>query len=176
MDLSWLRSLLAAPLVCLFMILVVCSLEMSQPHSVGIRVPIVQLPPQPQPEYVCDGESITVWLAKDGTISINHYSQISSRELTAKLAEIFEFRPGPLYVFADHEAPYGQFADLMSKIMSVKEIRPKLQIVLVSGQLRDEVEHYPTFVGFCGLDNWESVRFRDSVLSIEARARAAKLR
>jgi biopolymer transport protein ExbD len=159
MDLSWLRSLLAAPLVCLFMILVVCSLEVSQPHSVGIRVPIVQLPPQPQPAYECNAISLTVWLTKDGKIWINN-TETPAKELTERLAEIFEYRMHPVvYVFADHKVTFGQFADFMARITAVKATRPRLSIVLVSGQLREEVERYQTFQNFCSLGNPEQQHF-----------------
>lgn len=153
MDVNWLNSLLAAPLVCLFMIPLLWSFAVSQPHSVGIRVPIVQLPPQPQPAYECNARSMSVWLTKDGRIWLND-NEANSRELTARLADIFENRIDPVYVFADHEVSYGQFVDLMARIAAVKAIRPNLKIVLVSGQLREEAAHSPTFEDFCSYGNY----------------------
>jgi biopolymer transport protein ExbD len=129
------------------------SFAVSQPHSVGIRVPIVQLPPQPQPAYQCNYRSISVWLTKDGSIWI-HESEIPSEALTSRLADIFENRLDPVYVFADHDVSYGRFADFMAKIAAVKAIRPNLKIVLVSGALREEAAHYPTFEGFCSYGNY----------------------
>jgi biopolymer transport protein ExbD len=159
MDVNWLNSLLAAPLVCLFMIPFLWSFAVSQPHSVGIRVPIVQLPPQPQPAYECNAISLTVWLTKDGRIWINN-TETPAKELTERLAEIFEYRMHPvLYVFADHQVSYGQFLDYMARIMVVRAIRPRLRIVLVSGQLREEVEHYQTFQGYCTIGNPEEQHF-----------------
>jgi biopolymer transport protein ExbD len=152
MDVNWLNSLLAAPLVCLFMIPFLWSFAVSQPHSVGIRVPIVQLPPQPQPAYGCNTRSISVWLAKDGRIWI-HETEIPARDLTTRLADIFENRLDPVYVLADRQVSYGQFADFMARIIAVKAIRPKLKIVLVSGRLQEETAYLPTFANFCSDGN-----------------------
>ncbi len=84
---------------------------------------------------------------------INDY-EIAPAELTAKLEEIFKYRvERRAYVLADPAASYGQFVDYLSRIA---QVQPKLDYVLLSGELRREVEHEPTFSGLCGVNSPES--------------------
>ena len=55
-----------------------------------------------------------------------------------------------VYVVANSNVSYEQFTDLMSKVV---DALPNLDVVLLSGDLRREVEREPTFDGLCAL-NW----------------------
>ena len=74
--------------------------------------------------------------------------------MRGKIADIMENRwYKRVYVVADSEVSYGKFTDFMSRIVGAS---PDMQVVLLSGQLRHEVEQGPTFEGLCILESPES--------------------
>jgi hypothetical protein len=84
---------------------------------------------------------------------MNEY-EIAPDALSAKIAEVFGNRyVKKVYVVADSDVTYGQFADFMSKIVGAS---PNLNVILLSGQLRHEVESEPTFENLCFINSPES--------------------
>ncbi len=146
MDLYRLRTMLAPVLASLFLILSLCAFVVQRPASAGVMVPVVQLPTQPQPQYVCNHLSGVLWLNKNGEMGINGYAHPAAA-MTSKIEEVWEYRVNPIYVVADSRVSYGQFVNFMALIT---EAAPKKnRIILLSGDLLKEVEHYPTFDDLC---------------------------
>ena len=87
---------------------------------------------------------------------INDY-EAAPEDLTPKLHVIFENRyVRRAYVVADSDVSYGSFADFLSRIALVK---PKLDYVLLSGDLRREADHEPTFEGLCDISSPEGKKW-----------------
>jgi len=67
--------------------------------------------------------------------------------MTSKIEEIWEYRFDPVYVVADSRVSHGQFVNFMALITGAAP--KKNRVILLSGDLRREVEHYPTFDDLC---------------------------
>ena len=84
---------------------------------------------------------------------MNDY-EIAPDRLRAKIAEVFDNRMVKrVHVVADSDVSYGQFADFMSRIVGAS---PNLNVILLSGQLRREVESEPTFKNLCCISSPEA--------------------
>jgi biopolymer transport protein ExbD len=153
MDLIRLRTMLAPAFAGLFVILLVCFVMVRRPTTGGVWIHLYPLHPKSNPSGVCNYREIVLWLTKDGKMWMNDY-QVPSGGLRAKLAEVFGNRMiKKVYVVADSEVSYEQFVDFMSKIVGAS---PDLHVILLSGQLRQEVESGPTFENLCVLESPES--------------------
>lgn len=67
MDLNRLRALLAAPMACLFVILILCFLAVQRPVSTGIRIPAMRT--RKEPLSFCEINGYTVYLRSDGKLA-----------------------------------------------------------------------------------------------------------
>ena len=76
--------------------------------------------------------------------------EISPGRLRPVIVEMLENRGiQRVYIVANSNLSYGQFAQVVSEVVGAL---PNLDVVLLSGDLRREVEREPTFDGLCGLD------------------------
>ncbi len=106
---------------------------------------------------------MVLWLTRDGRMWMNDY-EVPPDRLRARLAEVYEYRMlKNVYVVADSEVSYGQFADFMSRIVGAS---PNLNVILLSGQLRREVETEPTFENLCFINSPESTNLWGQRLGI----------
>jgi hypothetical protein len=146
MSLNQLRAVLAPSLASLFLILCLCAFVARRPEAAGIRFRLYPLHPEVNDSGVCNARAIVLWLTHDGRMWINE-TEIPRAELTTKLDEIYENRvERRAYVVADSDVSFQQFADYLSRIAAT---RPKLDYVLLSGDLLREAENGPTFDGLC---------------------------
>ena len=67
MDLNRLRALLAAPMACLFVILILCVFAVQRPVSTGIRIPMMHT--RAEPLSNCEFNGFTVYLLSDGQLA-----------------------------------------------------------------------------------------------------------
>jgi biopolymer transport protein ExbD len=153
MDPNRLRMAMAPVLASVFLILSLCSVVARRQSSTGIPFHLYPLHPETNLSGVCNSRAIVLWLTRDGRIWIND-TEVAPATLRKKLGEIFENRTVQrAYVVTDSEASYYEFANYMS---SISGATPRLDVVLLSGQLRREVEHEPTFEGVCDISSPES--------------------
>jgi biopolymer transport protein ExbD len=119
MGLERLRTLLALPLASLFLILLVCVFAMQRPSSSGIRISTMR--PRPAPLTNCEFNGFTVYLRSDGTIAGGDREDVVSRATI--LSRIKEARDNiqddTIFVIADPDVSYGQFAELITDIHNV---------------------------------------------------------
>jgi biopolymer transport protein ExbD len=143
MELIRIRARVAPALASLFVILLLCMFEARRPvASAGLRIPLYPLHPEPHPSGICNARAVIFWLDRDGKMRINE-TETQASELRNRVHEIFEDRTVQrAYVIADSEVSYAQFADFLGRIVGATQ---KLDVVLISGQLRREVETEPTF-------------------------------
>jgi biopolymer transport protein ExbD len=151
MDLNRLRSLLAAPLAALFLVLVLCVFPVQRSPSVGIRIPLLRVRTVAFKE--CDflsDRSVVVRLHKDGSTWINE-TQESHEKLGIVLAEIYDNREEKIiYMLPDPDVSFGDFAEIYSKVgSSTKDLR----IMLSTRQLDKEIQQCPPG-RYCELD-WQ---------------------
>lgn len=164
MNLSSLRTMLAPSLASLFLILCLCSWVLRSYPTAGIPIHLYALHPEKNVSGECSARATVLWLTRDGRMWINDY-EVAPADLTSRLEEILENRSvRRAYVVADSGLSYGQFADYLNRIARVQ---PKFDYVLLSGDLRREVENGPTFEGLCDISSpdmpW-SVRSRNFTL------------
>ena len=153
MDPSRLRALIAPAMASLFLVLSLCAFVVRRPESVGMRIPLVPLHSESHLSGVCNYMPIVLWLTADGKMWIN-VTEVSPDKLRARIAEIKEYSMDRrVYVVADPGVSYGKFADFLDRIVDATQ---NLQVVLLSGQLRREVEQGPTFEGLCVLESPEA--------------------
>jgi biopolymer transport protein ExbD len=147
------RTLIAPAMASLFLVLSLCAFVVQRPESVGMQIPLLPLHPEAHPSGNCNARELVLWLTQDGKMWINDYEQ-SPDKLRGKIADIMENRYYKnLYIVADSGVSYGKFADFLSRIVGAS---PDLHVVLLSGQLRREVEQGPTFEGLCIFESPES--------------------
>jgi biopolymer transport protein ExbD len=136
MNPNSLRTMAAAPLASLVLLLAVCVVLLQSPHSVGIRVPLAQLHktlPQPQ----CNSLEISLWLTNDGRTWMNWY-ELRPEDIRSKIAAVMEYRSvKTVYVIFEPNVSYKQFADFMSRIV---DATPDLHVVLLTSELRREMQ------------------------------------
>ena len=103
MDLNRLRSILAAPMAALFLILVLCIFAVRRPPSVGVRIPMVRIHRTYQNEFSCDGRFKFLRLTKDGITWINE-AEIPVNQVRHRVAALMEDRAERVvYVVVDSE-------------------------------------------------------------------------
>jgi biopolymer transport protein ExbD len=136
MDLNRLRSLLAAPVAALFLILVLCVFGVQRPPSVGFRIPMIRIHHNPQ-EISCDGRFEFLRLTRDGRTWINE-AEIPVEQLRQKVAALMEDRAERVvFVIVDSDLSYGQFTAFLDRIEGSAD---GLHVVVVSGEIRREFE------------------------------------
>ncbi len=149
MDLDRLRSLLAAPMAGLFLILALCTFAVQRPASMGIQIPLLKVRTHPYKD--CDflsDRNIVVQLHNDGSTWINE-TRVSAGELRPRLAEIYENRMKKvIFVRPDPEVSFGNFADIYNEVASSTN---DLHIILSTRQLDEELHKCPEGSS-CGLE------------------------
>lgn len=149
MDPNRLRALIAAPLVSLFLILVLCTIGVRRPASMGMHVPTIKVRVHPYKD--CDflsDRSVVVQIHEDGSIWINETRQ-TREKLGPTLANIFESREErDVYLLPSPDVSFGEFADTYNIISSSTR---NLHIVLSTRQLDKELQQCP-LDSACALD------------------------
>jgi biopolymer transport protein ExbD len=174
MDFDRLRSILAVPFASLFLILLLCTLVVRRPQSVGIAMPL----PKVRVNVVSqcyDDRMIVIRIKKDRKIWINE-TQVSSLELRDLLAKIFEGR-GPMsdaYILPDPDLTFGDFVDAYSRVSgSAKDLPIGVVTPKLDYDLQQCSDHLPVLAGdwdhqpVCGLI-WPDHRYQRSCLSSPA--------
>jgi biopolymer transport protein ExbD len=137
MDLNRLRTLVAAPVASLFLILLLCVLAVQRPVSAGFRVPMIRLHHDPNEPYDCGGRAEFLRMTKDGKTWINS-TEIPADQVTARVAALMADRAERVvYVVVDSEVTYGQFAEFVDRI---SRGTADLHVVRVSGEVRKAFE------------------------------------
>ena len=149
MDLDRLRSLLAAPMAGLFLILALCTFVLLRPASRGIQIPLLKVRAHPYKD--CDflsDRNIVVQLHNDGSTWINE-TRVSAGELRPRLAEIYENRMEKvIIILPEPEVSFGDFANMYNKVASSTS---DLHIILRTRQLDKELLQCPEGSS-CGLE------------------------
>ena len=135
MDLNRLRDLVAAPMACLFVILILCLFAVQRPVSSGILVPMMRT--RTEPLRFCEFNGFTVYLRSDGKIGGWARNEEVSRE--ASLSRIREARENveddTLFVIADPDVSYGDFASLIAYIHRAAPL-DRVAVVTSAGQVQ----------------------------------------
>lgn len=132
MDLNRLRSLLAAPMASLFLMLSLCVFVVQRPGSTGTRIPMIRLHHDPLEPTDCGGRTEFVRLTKDGKTWINE-AEITPDRLAATVSYLMENRAERVvYVVVDSDLTYGQFAEFLA---TVENATTDLRVVVVSGEI-----------------------------------------
>lgn len=133
MDLNRLRALVAAPIACLFLMLMLYVFGLRQPHrSMGLRIPMIRVPDHS--DRVCSDPNRIIVLrpASDDKYWINS-TEIKPGQLQAILTLITENRSDHIvYMQVDGRIPYEKFASVLE---IVSDVRPKLHIALLTDRL-----------------------------------------
>jgi biopolymer transport protein ExbD len=135
MNLNRLRSILAAPMAALFLILVLCIFAVRRPPSVGFSIPMVRIHRTYHNEFSCDGRFEFLRLTNDGKTWINE-AKIPVNQVRHRVAALMEDRAERVvYVVVDSELSYGQFAEFLGKIEGATT---DLHVVVISGEISRE--------------------------------------
>jgi biopolymer transport protein ExbD len=116
MDLNRLRALLAAPMACLFLILILCVFAVQKPVSTGILIPMMRT--RTVPLSNCEFNGFTVYLRSDGQLAGGSREDEVTRDvLLSRIREARdEIQDDTIFVIADPDVPYGDFATLIADI------------------------------------------------------------
>jgi hypothetical protein len=124
MGLERFRTLFALPLASLFLILLVCFFATQRPPSMGIRIATMRL--RPAPLTNCEFNGFTVYLRSDGTIAGGDIAGGDREDVVSRgtiLSRIKEARDSiqddTIFVIADPDVSFGQFAELIADIHNV---------------------------------------------------------
>jgi biopolymer transport protein ExbD len=136
MSLDRLLSLLAVPLACLFLILMLCVFTFQSPVSSGIRIPMMRA--RAKPLSFCEFNGFTVYLRSDGRIGGgDHDSTVSKSEMLSRIADARDnIQDDTIFVITDPEVPFEQFAELLTNIQNVA---PADHVAVVTGMGQVEV-------------------------------------
>ena len=139
MDLNRLRALLAAPIACIFVILVLCVFTVQRPVSTGIRIPMMRT--RTSPPDNCYSPGFTVYLRSDGKTAGSFRESVISRDvlLSRIVAARSNIRDGAIFVITDPDAPYGDFAAL---IADIHHAAPADHIAIVTHEAQVEPASY----------------------------------
>jgi len=143
--------LLAAPMASLFLILLVFGLIDWRPASVGFRVPMIRLHHDPNEPSDCGGRAEFVRLTKDGRTWINSEEIPAGQVQAAVAAQMANRAERVVYVVADSELSYGQFASFLDRVSGATS---DLHVVLVSGEIRRAFEKNYDVCDFRYPDKW----------------------
>lgn len=119
MDLDNLRRLLAAPMACLFAILILCVFAVQGPVPTGIPIPMMRA--RAQSLSNCEFNGFTIYLRSDGLIGGGDRDDtVTESTILSRIVEARdEIQDGTIFVITDPDAPYGQFVDLVAKIHNI---------------------------------------------------------
>ncbi|MGA2167354.1 MAG: hypothetical protein ABSG62_04030 [Terracidiphilus sp.] len=143
MDLNRLRTLLAAPMACIFLILILCVFAVERPVSTGILIPMMRI--RTEPLSNCEFNGFTVYLRSDGKLAGGSPEDEVSRDVL--LSRIREARDNiqddTIFVIADPDVPYGEFAALIADIHNAA---PPDHIAVVTREAQVELPPYASRV------------------------------
>jgi biopolymer transport protein ExbD len=142
MNLDGLRSLLAVPLACLFLILMLCVFAVQSQVSSGIRIPMMRM--RAEPLSNCEFNGFTVYLRSDGQIGGGDQdSRVSQSEMLSRIAQAKDnIQDDTIFVITDPEVPFERFAGLLANIQNVA---PADHIAVVTRE--GQVEGIPNSFG-----------------------------
>lgn len=133
MELSHLRSLLAAPFAALFALLALCVIVVQSPPSTGFKIPLLRLDHH-RDQISCDGRWEFIQLLDDGRTKIND-DEIAKEQLAARVSNIMASRAERVvYVVPSSGIPYSRLVETLS---SLKAAVPDIHIGVLSGKVRD---------------------------------------
>jgi biopolymer transport protein ExbD len=134
MDLNRLRMLLAAPITCLFLILILCVFA-AQPVSTGIAIPVMRL--RSTRMLSCGGNrrDIFIRLRADGKTKINQ-SEIDPKDLRSRVSTIMDTRAvRVVFLVPESGISYDRFVQSLDEL---NKAATEMHIAVLSGSLRDE--------------------------------------
>jgi biopolymer transport protein ExbD len=116
MNLNRLREALAAPMACLFVILILCVFAVQRRDSTGILVPMMRA--RAKPLSFCEFNGFTVYLRSDGRLAGGRRDEEVSRDvILSRIREAqHNVQDDTMFVIADPDVPYGDFAQLIADI------------------------------------------------------------
>jgi biopolymer transport protein ExbD len=134
MNLDKLRSFLAVPFACLFVILMLCVFAVQSPVPSGIRIPMMQM--RVEPLSNCEFNGFTVYLRSDGQIGGGDPdSRVSQSEILSRIAEARDnIQDDTIFVITEPSVPYERFVDLLAKIHNVAPA-DHIAVVTKNGQV-----------------------------------------
>jgi biopolymer transport protein ExbD len=108
--------MLAAPMACLFVILILCVFAVQRPASVGVLIPMMRT--RAKPLTFCEFNGVTVYLRSDGTLAGGSRDREVPREvMLSRIREApDEIQDETIFAIADPESAYGDFAGLLADI------------------------------------------------------------
>jgi hypothetical protein len=141
MDLNRLRALLAAPMACLFLILILCVFTVRRPVSTGIRIPMMRA--RAKPLGFCEFNGFTVYLRSDGKLAGGDREDVVSRDvLLSRIVEARDnIRDDTIFLVVDSQAPFGDLARLIGDIHNAA---PPDHIAVVTRAAEIEIWQYRT--------------------------------
>lgn len=136
-----LRLLVAAPMASLFLILMVSTFAMETPASTGILIPMMRL--RPVPLGNCEFNGFTVHLRSDGSVAGSELEgAVPKRTILSWIKEARgNIQDETIFVIADPDASYGQFAELIAEI---HDAAPPDHIGVVTREGQVAVSRYPS--------------------------------
>ncbi len=116
MGLERFRTLWALPLASLLLIFLVCVLATQRPTSTGIRIATMRL--RSAPLTNCEFNGFTAYLRSDGTFGGGDREDVVSRAtILSRIKEARDnIQDNTIFVIADQDVLYGQFAELIADI------------------------------------------------------------
>jgi hypothetical protein len=135
MNINRLREFVAAPMACLFLILVLCVLAVEKPVSTGILIPMMHT--RANPLSFCEFNGFTVYLRSDGTLAGgSRDEEVSRGVMLSGIKEAGDnIQDDTIFIIADPGVSYG---DLAALVADVRQTAPSDHIAVVTraGQLR----------------------------------------
>jgi biopolymer transport protein ExbD len=119
MNLNRLRELVAAPMACLFVILILYVFAAQRHVSTGILIPMMRM--RAEPLSNCEFNGFTVYMRSDGTLGGgSRDSEVSRDVMLSRIKEAEDnIQDDTIFVIADPEVPYGDLATLVADIHHV---------------------------------------------------------
>jgi biopolymer transport protein ExbD len=116
MDLNKSLAGLAAPFACIFLILILCVFAVQRPTSIGIMIPMMRS--RAKPLEFCEFNGFTVYLNSDGKVAGgSRNDEVSRKVLLSRIREARDnIQDDTIFVIADPDVPYGEFAALIQEI------------------------------------------------------------
>ena len=131
MELSQLRSLVAAPMAALFAVLTLCVIEFESRPSTGIKFPLLNLRHHTD-QISCDGRWVFIQLLDDGKTKINS-DEIPEGDLALQVGNIMKSRVERVdYVVPSSGIPYSRFMETLSNL---RKAAPDMHIGVLSGKV-----------------------------------------
>jgi biopolymer transport protein ExbD len=129
MNPNRLLELMAVPMACLFLILILCVFAIERPVSTGILIPMMHT--RPEPLSNCEFNGFTVYLRSDGKFAGGERDDVITRDVL--LSQIRKAKDNiqddTIFVISDPEVPYG---DVVNLIADIRNTTPPDHIAVVT--------------------------------------------